>query len=478
MRMNRFRAVYKSPTYKRDKGYAWFVLLMSSLSSSMHFGFTTAILGNLTLVHQSYFGVGLQLSSLIGTLHLAVIFFFGPVASVLVKKLGCRVTQVCGGIFAVLGVGLTFFAVKPWHAIVFFSILSSVGVSNVFVATSEILALNFNEYKYLAFSLAALVQKAGVIVNPIASQVLFDRFGYSKAMAIMSSFHVIHILAGIFFFQPKEHENLEGSLKEDVGERDTNLDKFAHEVGQSNKALDMNGEDDSKLHEKDIIDESRAGKIENGVDGILPIRSEGKTSDVRKNFKHLLCSPKIWAYLLNASMWNVNTSSFQVLLNDFVVHHIQLTEQEAAFGVTIAGAASIGGCVFIMLVSKVRVDRVIINFGCTLFLGIATIFIAFSSNKVMFYILAAVCGIGQGALIANLLGVITDMAGDVNRVALLLGLDLFAEGTGALGGTQLASFISDRAGEQYGIIFSGATALTASLALLPVMICRIRQRSK
>ena len=92
------------------------------------------------------------------------------------------------------------------HHIIFVGL----GASNVYVATSEILALNFDKYKYLAFSLAVLGYYVGMVVFPIVSQKLLDDFGYSKAMGIMASFHVTHIIAGILFFQPTEEDNSNG----------------------------------------------------------------------------------------------------------------------------------------------------------------------------------------------------------------------------------------------------------------------------
>ena len=86
----------------------------------------------------------------------------------------------------------------------------------VYVATSEVLALNFSKYKYLAFSLAVLGYYVGMVVFPIVSQMLLDQYGYSQAMGIMASFHIIHIIAGLIFFQPSEAENSEGTLKKTI----------------------------------------------------------------------------------------------------------------------------------------------------------------------------------------------------------------------------------------------------------------------
>lgn len=76
-------------------------------------------------------------------------------------------------------------------------------MSCCYIATSQILAVYFDKYKYLAFSLAMLGNYVGTVVWPVLSQHLLNKFGYSHAMAIMASAHVLHIIAGITFIEPK-----------------------------------------------------------------------------------------------------------------------------------------------------------------------------------------------------------------------------------------------------------------------------------
>jgi len=45
----------------------------------------------------------------------------------------------------------------------------------------------------------------GMTAFPMVSQILFDSIGYSLSMGLMSIFHVIHLLAGVMFYeQPKK----------------------------------------------------------------------------------------------------------------------------------------------------------------------------------------------------------------------------------------------------------------------------------
>ena len=46
--------------------------------------------------------------------------------SLMVNKLGCRVTQLVGGACAVAGMALSTLTKEPWHAYVLFSVLTGV----------------------------------------------------------------------------------------------------------------------------------------------------------------------------------------------------------------------------------------------------------------------------------------------------------------------------------------------------------------
>ncbi|KAF6039471.1 Mct1 [Bugula neritina] len=108
----------------KDRGYAWWILFMSFLSHVCNRGFSYGILGNMTIAHQKFFNIGLQESGIIGSLHVATIFLFAPLASIMVKKLGCRTVEILGGCCLILGFGLSSLSTQSWHAFILFSLLA------------------------------------------------------------------------------------------------------------------------------------------------------------------------------------------------------------------------------------------------------------------------------------------------------------------------------------------------------------------
>lgn len=60
----------------------------------------------------------------------------------------------------------------------------------------------------------------------------------------------------------------------------------------------------------------------------------------------------------------------------------------------------------------------------------------FPPQQVMYYALAALWGVGQGAVTANFPGIVVEFCG-VSRMAVLLGINLTAGGVGGMGGAPL-----------------------------------------
>jgi len=91
------------------------------------------------------------------------------------------------------------------------SVILGIGVSCCYTASSQILAFHFDRLKYLAFALASLGNFIGIMTWPILSQFLLTKFGYSQAMGIMASAHLLHIIVGSLFFEPQFKLQQDGS---------------------------------------------------------------------------------------------------------------------------------------------------------------------------------------------------------------------------------------------------------------------------
>lgn len=53
-----------------------------------------------------------------------VLVCLGPIASIMVNKLGCRISQMLGGTCVLLGLGLSSLSTESWHAFLLYGALS------------------------------------------------------------------------------------------------------------------------------------------------------------------------------------------------------------------------------------------------------------------------------------------------------------------------------------------------------------------
>lgn len=68
---------------------------------------------------------------------------------------------------------------------------------------------------YLASAIVVAGFYVGIGAHPPLSRILFEKFGYHHAMAILSSFSVIHVVAGIFYIETtdQDDDSTTGSVK-------------------------------------------------------------------------------------------------------------------------------------------------------------------------------------------------------------------------------------------------------------------------
>ncbi|KAF6024918.1 hypothetical protein EB796_016755 [Bugula neritina] len=496
----------------KDRGYAWWILFMSFLSHVCNRGFSFGILGNMTIAHQKFFNIGLQESGIIGSLHVASIFLFAPLASIMVKKLGCRTVEILGGCCLILGFGLSSLSTQSWHAFMLFSLLAGIGVSSTYMASSTILTAYFQRFSYFAFSLVILGSFIGSTVWPIGSQYLLDTFGYTKAMGFIAISHLIHFISGASFIPPNNTQQSSEDEKKPPNEMqatptnkiprestnelpekaETTIVKEVTGGSSSQTSISTCAEQESAIEKCDVTftnsafinsnDDklSEAEGCEKLATNGEPISSDSSENcaeenpSLKKDLLSLIKSPQVWVLMVNAFFWNATNTTFHVLINNYIVHRLSLIEREAALSITILGGAKLAGSVIAVLISPLKFDRPMLRFITIMVYSICTIIIAFSTSKEMYYILLSIWGVNFALSLGNLLAVLLDVIG-TRLLPLLFGIELLASGLGSLLGTAFYTFIGENTEELYSLISAGCGSIIGSIILLPLIISRQRQ---
>ncbi|KAF6035455.1 hypothetical protein EB796_006238 [Bugula neritina] len=444
--------IFKKPQLAKDKGYAWVILFFSFLSHFTHLGFSYGTAGNLTIAHQKVFNIDLQKGSLLGTIHVGVLMLFGESYSFCVDK-------------------------EVWlqsYTDIWRSLCPGVGVSCTYSASSSILPLYFERFKYIAFAVAALGGYIAVITWPLISQYLLNKFGYSVAMGIMSTFNIIHLIAGVSFIDPQlENKNSENF-------RDNNLEWSNDVEGKVEVSADRdtNGGVDSKaaeFSEIDVADTFEESKSEAVVTEVPEVAAEENIQTLRQEFTILFKSPEVWLLAVSSIFWNTASSGYFVLINDYIVKNTKLNELEAALGITIAGIGNIVACITLALTGSLKLNRFIL-FGSSILLMSIGIFIApFATTKAIYYTSTALYGLGIGSAVASVLAVISDLC-STQQLPLLFGIESFSKGLGVLALLPLAAYIAESTEEKYGLIFVGSCGVVGALAMLAIAVLTARKR--
>ncbi|XP_067951474.1 uncharacterized protein [Watersipora subatra] len=285
-------------------------------------------------------------------------------------------------------------------------------------------------------------------------------------MRILGSFHVIHIIIGVFLIEPIT----EISVKEKV------LNKVVRRTASSAEVSSYRFTNDKAMQvytvsstPKDQVDEMKSIAVIPEV--CFRREDDNHSTCILKSCLKLFRSHQVWLMMLNGAFWGGSSGSFLVFTNEFIVNKLGLTEDEAALGVSIIGVTEIFGTGLVTFTSQFEFDRAILH-SCTMIgLGISPLLAAVCFNKGMFYMLCIVWGLSDGACIANFLGYVYGFC-QPDLLALLMGMNLLAQGAAIAMVSPIVGYLMQTVRAEYGILMSGLCAIAAAFVLLPVIVQR------
>ncbi|XP_067950579.1 uncharacterized protein [Watersipora subatra] len=284
----------------------------------------------------------------------------------------------------------------------------------------------------------------------------------------MAAAQAIHVLAGVFYLEPVPQ--CTGSLK-------------LHELSSGDKHTNQAAVSDDASFDSQKNNNPNERPVEKEEIKTTPTVAEevkDKSSYIRllkREFITILKSINVWLFLVHSLLHGANSSSFFILINDYIFHHTSLTKDEVAIGITILGFSNVAGCLVVVASSALKYNRLVSQGTFILIYAVATIIMAFTSNKTMFYFLCGCWGIGKGCSIANLLASVSQIC-QTEQLGLTLGLALLCEGIGSLTGTSLISFVAQDLQQQAAVILSGCLGVAGSSCLIPIVVRKYRERQK
>ena len=170
----------------------------------------------------------------VGSVGIALIFVLGPLTSMLVNRLGCRLTAILGGLLGSIGLLLSSFASSIYVIYGTYSVLFGFGGSCIFVSSYVVTSQYFERNRSIATGILASGTGLGVLGMAPVLQGLLDSFDWRKTYRLTAAIYSAVCVLGLTFSPvlantaERENERLE-DLDEEEGRK----------IGKSTKWIDF-----------------------------------------------------------------------------------------------------------------------------------------------------------------------------------------------------------------------------------------------
>ncbi|XP_059125804.1 monocarboxylate transporter 6 isoform X1 [Peromyscus eremicus] len=168
---------------RADGRWAWVVLLASLVTQALTLGFPSCIGVFFTDLQRDFQATNSETSwfpSIMG----AMIHGGGPLCSILIKRFGCRVTVMLGGMLSSLGMVASSFSGSLSQFYLTAGLITGLGMCFSFQSSITVLGLYFVRRRPLANALASIGISIGVTLWPLLARYLLETLGWRGAFLI------------------------------------------------------------------------------------------------------------------------------------------------------------------------------------------------------------------------------------------------------------------------------------------------------
>ena len=174
----------------------------------------------------------------VGSVGIALIFVLGPLTSMLVNRLGYRLTAMLGGLSGSIGLLLSSFASSIYVIYGTYSILFGFGGSCIFVSSYVVTSQYFERNRSIATGILASGTGLGVLGMAPVLQGLLDSFDWRKTYRLTAAIYSAVCVLGLTFSPVLGNMEKSATEKENEVLEDLNEEK-GKKIGKSNKWIDF-----------------------------------------------------------------------------------------------------------------------------------------------------------------------------------------------------------------------------------------------
>ena len=176
----------------------------------------------------------------VGSVGIALIFVLGPLTSMLVNRLGYRLTAILGGLLGSIGLLLSSFASSIYVIYGTYSVLFGFGGSCIFVSSYVVTSQYFERNRSIATGILASGTGLGVLGMAPVLQGLLDSFDWRKTYRLTAAIYSAVCVLGLTFSPVLVNKEKSATEKENHDEvlEDLNEER-GKKIGKLNKWIDF-----------------------------------------------------------------------------------------------------------------------------------------------------------------------------------------------------------------------------------------------
>ncbi|XP_038061344.1 monocarboxylate transporter 13-like [Patiria miniata] len=198
-RAERQRHRADAPFYP-EGGWGYVVVLAAFTALMIQMGLIVSM--GVYLEHiEREFELGAGLSGWISSGCFAVLAFVSPLASHVMKRLGCRPTAMLGGAIMCTGFVCGTFANSVVQLFVFADVIGGIGASMCHISGTVVIGQYFNKRYALANGFAYTGQGVGIFMFPPILQALINTYGWRGCMLVQGALS-LHISVAAALYRP------------------------------------------------------------------------------------------------------------------------------------------------------------------------------------------------------------------------------------------------------------------------------------
>ena len=174
----------------------------------------------------------------VGSVGIALIFVLGPLTSMLVNCLGCRLTAILGGLSGSIGLLLSSFASSIYVIYGTYSVLFGFGGSCIFVSSYVVTSQYFERNRSIATGILASGTGLGVLGMAPVLQGLLDSFDWRKTYRLTAAIYSAVCVLGLTFSPVLANRGKNTAERENEKLEDLNEEE-GRKIGKSTKWIDF-----------------------------------------------------------------------------------------------------------------------------------------------------------------------------------------------------------------------------------------------